>query len=62
MKTVLLGLIVALLWSSPQARTTTANGLRMAANWLDPKEDPKEEPTKSPKHITIPNPLYVEQE
>jgi hypothetical protein len=58
MKTVLLGLIVALLWSSPQARTTTANGLRMAANWLDPKE----EPTKSPKHITIPNPLYVEQE
>tara|TARA_E500000331_G_C16962265_1_gene585492 strand:+ start:351 stop:527 length:177 start_codon:yes stop_codon:yes gene_type:complete len=58
MKTVLLGLIVALLWSSPQARTTTANGLRMAANWLDPKE----EPTKNPKHITIPNPLYVEQE
>ena len=58
MKTVLLGLIVALLWSSPQARTTTANGLRMAANWLDPKE----EPAKNPKHITIPNPLYVEQE
>ena len=56
MKTVLLGLIVALLWSSPQARTTTANGLRMAANWLDPKE----EPTKNPNHIKIPNPLYVE--
>ena len=58
MKTVLLGLIVALLWSSPQARTTTANGLRVAANWLDPKE----EATKNPKHIKIPNPLYVEQE
>jgi len=58
MKTVLLGVIVALLWSSPQARNTTANGLRMAANWLDPKE----EPTKNPTHIKIPNPLYVEQE
>jgi hypothetical protein len=60
-KAVLLAGIVALLWSTPQARETTANGLRMAANWLDPKE----EPIKTPKHlqiqIPIPNPLYQEE-
>ena len=38
-KAVLLAGIVALLWSTPQARETTANALRMAANWLDPKEE-----------------------
>ena len=48
-KAVLLAGIVALLWSTPQARETTANGLRMAANWLDPKE----EPIKTPKHHII---------
>ncbi|CAX31863.1 Hypothetical protein PMT_2344 [Prochlorococcus marinus str. MIT 9313] len=48
-KTLLLAVIVALLWSTPQARETTANALRIAANWLDPKE----EPIKIPKHLQI---------
>ncbi|MFL0729125.1 MAG: hypothetical protein AB8B37_05275 [Prochlorococcus sp.] len=57
-KTLLLAAIIALLWSTPQARETKANALRMAANWLDPKG----ESIKTPKHlqiqIPVPNPLY----
>ena len=59
-KTLLLAVIVALLWSTPQARETTANALRIVANWLNPKE----EPIKTPKHLNIqipvPNPMYQE--
>ena len=60
MRMLLLGVIVALLWSTPQARETTANGLRMAANWLDPKD----EPVKNHKHlqIQIPVPKLMHQE
>ena len=55
-RTILLGLIVAIMWSSPQARNVTANGLRMAADWLEQKE----EGLQKPKHFQIPNPFYVE--
>ena len=55
MKGVLLGIIVLVLWSSPEARVTTANALRVTANLIEPeKED------ENPKNFMIPNPFYKE--
>ena len=56
MKGVLLGIVVLVLWSSPQARVTTANVLRSTANWITPKKG-----EESPKNFVIPNPFYTEK-
>ena len=56
MKGVLLGLIVLVLWSSPQARQVTADALRGTANAIQPKKG-----EESPKNFVIPNPFYKEQ-
>ena len=60
-KTLLLAGIVALLWSTPQARETTANALRIVANWLDPKEEPIKIPKNLNIQIPVPNPMYQEE-
>ena len=56
MKGVLLGIVVLVLWQSPQARVTTANVLRSTANWIEPKKG-----EESPKNFVIPNPFYKEK-
>ena len=56
MKGILLGIIVVVLWSSPQARQVTADVLRDTADWIEPKK--REE---SPKNFVIPNPFYKER-
>ena len=56
MKGVLLGIIVLVLWSSPQARQVTADFLRGTANWIEPKKG-----EESPKNFVIPNPFYKEK-
>ena len=56
MKGVLLGIVVLVLWSSPQARQVTANVLRDTANWIEPKKG-----EESPKNFVIPNPFYKER-
>ena len=56
MKGVLLGIVVLVLWSSPQARQVTADALRGTANWIEPKKG-----EESPKNFVIPNPFYTEK-
>ena len=56
MRGVLLGILVLVLWQSPQARVTTANILRTTANWIQPRKV-----EESPKNFVIPNPFYKEK-
>ena len=57
MKPILLGIVVVVLWSSPQARVVTGNLLRETANWITPKEG-----AESPKNFVIPNPFYEDKD
>ena len=56
MKVVLIGIVVLVLWSSPQAREVTANALRSTAKWIEPRKG-----EESPKNFVIPNPFYKEK-
>ena len=56
MKGVLLGIVVLVLWSSPQARQITADVLRDTANLITPKKG-----EENPKSFVIPNPFYKEK-
>jgi len=56
MKPILLGIVVVVLWSSPQARVITANALRETANLIEPKDG-----AESPKNFVIPNPFYEDK-
>ena len=56
MKGVLLGIIVLVLWRSPQARQVTADVLRGPANWIEPKKG-----EQSHINFVIPNPFYKER-
>jgi len=58
LRTLLLGVIVVVVSTSPELRSISANGLRMAASWIEPKDGPQE----SPKYIQIPNPFFLEKE
>ena len=57
MKIVLLGILAAVLWNSPEARVTTAQLLRVTADWIEPTQATQE----NPKNFVIPNPFYMEQ-
>ena len=56
MQGVLLGIVVLVLWSSPQARQVTADVLRGTANAIQPKKG-----EETPKNFVIPNPFYKER-
>ena len=45
-------------WSSPEIRVITANSLRFAADFIEPKDNSN----NNPKTIEIPNPFYTEED
>ncbi len=57
LRTLLLAVSIFFVWSSPELRKTAADGLRMTAQWIEPKEGSAE----SHKHFRIPNPFYKEE-
>ena len=61
MKKIWIGLIFALLWFSPDLRSITAKAMRMVADFIEPEYSSPFRKHRNPKHIKIPNPLYIEK-
>ena len=57
-RTLLIVLIFYLGANSPDFRSFAAKGLRISADWIEPKNSPN----KNPRNFQIPNPFYVEEE
>ena len=53
-RTLLLGLIILFLWSSPELRSASANLLRSTADWIEPTDSAE----NNPKYFKIPNPFH----
>ena len=57
-RSLLIVIIIMLGWSSPEIRVITANSLRFAADFIEPKDNSN----NNPKTIEIPNPFYTEED
>ena len=56
LRILLLVVVVYVGTTSPEIRSFAAKGLRMSADWIEPKQSSK----KNPKTFQTPNPFYRE--
>ena len=59
LRILLLVVVVYVGTTSPELRSFAAKGLRMSADWIEPKQS-TQSTEKNPKTFQIPNPFYRE--